>query len=206
MIRELTDIEAFQLALVENLQREDLNPIEETEGILQLLAFQLNKPVSAIPALLRQMSNAAARSAPPKPEQDETAADNNVIITSQADSERVDSSDAEVAVMLVFDQLGLMSWRSFVTNRLPLLNLPDEILQALRQGSLDYTKAKVIARVKDAKQRQKLLKAAISKQWSLSRIKEQIQAQSKPTETLPLQEKLTLTYRQIKKARIWGGF
>ncbi len=35
-IRELTDSEAMSVALVENLQREDLNPIEEAEGYRKL--------------------------------------------------------------------------------------------------------------------------------------------------------------------------
>src|SRR5919202_4468060 len=38
VVRKIGDEEAVQYALLENLQREDLNPVEETEGILRLLA------------------------------------------------------------------------------------------------------------------------------------------------------------------------
>ncbi len=37
VIREMTDSEAMELALVENLQREDLNPIEEAQGLALLM-------------------------------------------------------------------------------------------------------------------------------------------------------------------------
>lgn len=38
VIRSLTDEEACAIALIENLQREDLNPLEEAEGIQRLIA------------------------------------------------------------------------------------------------------------------------------------------------------------------------
>ena len=52
VIKELNDEEALQLSLIENLHRQDLNPVEETEGILQLLALKLGRGASEIPQLL----------------------------------------------------------------------------------------------------------------------------------------------------------
>lgn len=37
VIKELTDIETMEIAIIENLQREDLNPIEEAEGLQALI-------------------------------------------------------------------------------------------------------------------------------------------------------------------------
>lgn len=37
VIRELSDVETMEIAIIENLQREDLNPIEESEGLQALI-------------------------------------------------------------------------------------------------------------------------------------------------------------------------
>jgi ParB family transcriptional regulator, chromosome partitioning protein len=57
VIRELTDAQAYEVALLENLQREDLNPVEETEGILTLLAQKLNQSREQAIALLQKAAH-----------------------------------------------------------------------------------------------------------------------------------------------------
>jgi ParB family chromosome partitioning protein len=61
-------------------------------------------------------------------------------------------------------------------HRLPLLNLPEDVLSALRSGRIEYTKAKAIASVKDEELRQQLLEDAIANSLSLSQIKEKVRA------------------------------
>ncbi|MBF2014857.1 MAG: ParB/RepB/Spo0J family partition protein [Rivularia sp. T60_A2020_040] len=183
VIRELSDEEAMQLSLIENLCREDLNPVEETEGILQLLALRLSTDVANITSLLYKMKNAAEK-------EDESR--HNVM--PNPESQMVEE---------IFASLGLMTWESFVKNRLPLLNLPEDVLGVLRQGKIAYTKAKVIARLKDEDERKELLETAISENLSLTEIQSRLKTvlpQKKPDER---KERVENTIRQVKQARVW---
>jgi ParB family chromosome partitioning protein len=226
VVKALADEAAWQLALIENLQREDLNPVEETEGILQLLAFKLEMPVEEISPLLHRLQKAqkdkalrTANNVIVKQEADDSESSNNVIgkskklknsqannVTSDRDEVDIEVNSPElVLIEAVFRDLGLMTWESFVNNRLPLLNLPQDITEALRQGKIAYTKAKAIAQIKDDSQRAALLKQAIAQQLSLSQIKEEIGLlQSKPQSQVPeIPERLKVAYQKIKKTRIW---
>ncbi|MBW4467766.1 MAG: ParB/RepB/Spo0J family partition protein [Pegethrix bostrychoides GSE-TBD4-15B] len=191
VIRQLNDEEAIQLALIENLQREDLNPIEETEGILQLLAFKLKLPVQGIPSLLYQMKNMLEKEADLRAVEGR----NNVIPSSRAEQER--------EIQAVFQDLGLMNWLSFTCNRLPLLNLPDEILTAIRSGQIAYTKALAIARIKDQAQRQTLLNQAIAENLSLNQIRACIKAIRSKPELQPPEVLVMTLHRRLLKAKLW---
>ncbi len=56
-VLDLSEKEARLLALVENLQREDLNPYEETLGVLDLLSEDLGKSREEVVGLLHRMQN-----------------------------------------------------------------------------------------------------------------------------------------------------
>jgi ParB family chromosome partitioning protein len=180
VIRELNATEALQLALIENLQREDLNPIEETEGILQLLSIQLKQDVAELPPLLHRLQHERKKSS------------NNVVGNPKIDE-----------IERVFTGLGLMSWESFVNHRLPLLNLPLDVLEVLRQGKIAYTKAQTLSRIKDETQRYNLVQATIKEDLSLSQIRERIKAlQSEPDTNSPKATVESLS-RRVIKAKLW---
>jgi ParB family chromosome partitioning protein len=132
---------------------------------------------------------------------DETESSKNV-------SPNLDKEQSKT-VQQVFESLGLMNWLSFTTKRLPLLNLPEEILMALREGKLEYTKAQALARVKDEELRKQLLSLAIASDWSLSQIKEQIITNTpddpSPTSKTPNQipDRLKNITQRIKKRQLW---
>lgn len=247
VIRELDDNAAFQLALIENLLREDLNPVEETEGILQLLALKLGRSVEDIPPLLRRLqherkvadissnnvigkpestSDNTVQDDVVKDESEKLAHDNNIIGEQESDSEKTSNNvigkdedheqqgsplvnpDLRV-VEEVFEGLGLMTWESFANNRLPLLNLPEDILDALREGSLEYTKAKAIAQIQNLDERVGFLEQAIANNWSLSEIRQRITEKkaavsTSNTESNNYKERFTAATTKLKKSRIWS--
>jgi ParB family transcriptional regulator, chromosome partitioning protein len=185
--RQLSDREALQIALMENLQREDLNPIEETEAILELLTLALERNINDVISVLNRANHAKNRG---------QELEENVFLQLQT-------------IETILSGIGRFTAESFRTSRLPLLNLPDDVLKALRQGSLEYTKARVIARIKDEKQRAVMLKEAIAKNLSLAQIKEKVANLKAASDEVTnqqntLKSRLDDVYRLSKRSKVWN--
>lgn len=180
VIRELSDLQAVELALIENLQREDLNPVEETEGILTLLGAKLDMPTSEISQLLHRLAKRGS--------------DN--VVGNEETLEVVES---------IFQIVGKMSWESFATHRLPLLNLPQLVLEALQAGKIEYTKARALARVKDPDVLSDLLEQTTTEQWSLNQIRAAINEKTKSTksENIELKQRFSQVSKTLKSSTVW---
>lgn len=130
-LMQLSEREALEVALTENLQRSDLSVIDRTDATARLIALTLNVPLEQIAARLH-----ALRKRPDEP----------------GHAQEIDKLDG------LFRQLG-GRWTSFLANHLPILSWPADVLEAVRAG-LEYSKAALIARVPDAARRAELVQLA----------------------------------------------
>jgi ParB family chromosome partitioning protein len=183
-VRDFTDQEALQVALMENLQREDLNPVEETEAIMEMLALTLDVSRDEVTALFYQAHNAKHRG--------------------QELRQNVLSQLEQIESLLA--SIGRFNVDSFRASRLPLLKLPADVLGVLRQGKLEYTKAQAIARVKDDQQRAALLEQAVEDGLSVSAIKSEVKALKAQPIDKPEQvmyDRFQSLGQKLKKSTVW---
>jgi ParB family transcriptional regulator, chromosome partitioning protein len=182
----LNDQQALMASLVENMQRQDLNPLEETEGTLEALSLELNVPTVEAVRVLYQMNNAT-----------KGTINQNVLVSDQAKK-----------VEHLFKMLGRLSWKSFVSSRLPILKKPEHILSVLREGKLEYTKAMEIAKVKDESQQMIFLDKAVEQDLSLSEIKQLVGSFNSDhladsTEHSAIDNRVVEVLKRFKQSKIW---
>ena len=129
-VRDLDDQQAAAASAVENLMREDLNPVEEVEAKRRIAALALGIPEDEVFSRLRVLLD--------RPEEDPEG-------VAQLDQ--------------AFQRLSGEKWQSFLKNKARILNLPGDVKQAIRQG-LDYRKALVIGGLDGPEERAHLLQLA----------------------------------------------
>jgi ParB family transcriptional regulator, chromosome partitioning protein len=156
MIYQLSDKDAMELAL-KNLQRKDLNEIEELEAVLGLLALLLEFSESDVVKLLYRMDNEQK---------------------GKVTKRELGNQKAQI-VETLFQRLGRMTWGSFIAMRLPLLKLQDDLKELLRAAEITPAHARLLMRIKNQAERQSWLKQIISQSLSAKQLLTQMRPNQK---------------------------
>jgi ParB family transcriptional regulator, chromosome partitioning protein len=182
-IRQLSNREARRIGLSENLQRQDLNDYEETIGWLDFLALELEslpefklfcKKHDDLRITVAQVLNRFLNEFKGKKK-----FTHNVMGKSASDFQ-ITGSPIEQVILEVFKNAIGMTWQSFVTNRLPILNLPSDLLDVMHRGELEYTKARELSKIKDTKVRADLLERVLQLSLPLTQVKSLVKDQLEP--------------------------
>lgn len=208
ILKELDDEQALEIALIANLMREDLNPVEETDSIVALVALRLKVNHEQLPSILFKIKN--LRSRYKKSDQQilqdlqEENAENSGILTETAIKD-IDSILAEFG-------LGL---ESFVANRLVALQkMPELLLEAVRKGDIGLSKADVIRKSElPLDDQEKILEKAINDGLTKQDISKQVQAlkysptevsvKRPSTEQVDLKTQVHQRYQNVRQKKIW---
>lgn len=171
VLSEVSDQEAMLIMLSENMQREDLNPYDQTVGILQYISLSLDMQIEDVKKLLYRFRNI----------------DNGVL-------KDTDNSTADKREQMeqITKRLGNISVATLI-NRLKMFSLSEHILSALKSGEIGYSAAQEINKQGDPKRIVDLLKRVKDEKLSLREIKQIIKQQKEPKEKLSSEVFYTLT-------------
>ncbi len=137
--RDLNDEQAQAVALIENLQREDINPYEQVRGVLDLLKLALkDSEVDTSDTGLRTLVDRVSRT-----------------------NERGDQGLSETTIARtkqIFGELGV--GLSYFRKKCALLDFPESLLTALQEGSINFSVARLLVRIEDRSKRARLLELA----------------------------------------------
>jgi len=144
---------AKRIAIAENALREPLNAYEETIAYLDLTATLLSEHEVNWPTFRAQHPS------------DRHAAGHAIWLLAKGGKRHAELADRTgiTAKELEAHLSGLLGGRdgfrpnSFVSNRLQLIDLPQEVQDACQSGELEYTKAKLVGSVADHQKRADLL-------------------------------------------------
>jgi ParB family chromosome partitioning protein len=158
IVHEIDDATAAHLAVLDNLHRADLNPMEETEAILLLVQSSLGVDWEGAVAKVRAAAN----------------------VVKGRTQEGIDDEELTTLQTLFDRSVGRLTVMSFAIARLPLLGLLEEIYRAVLEGRLAYTVATPLKAVKDEGRRKELLKQAIEEDLTREQVKILVQEANEP--------------------------
>jgi ParB family chromosome partitioning protein len=156
VVREMTDAEAHTVAILENVQREDLSPYEFASAVARLCQIELGVSQEQLVRSLTQHYN------------------------------RRDDEAREVTVLnRVLGRMGgryaRLAWKSFTVNYLPMLRYPDVLVDALQRG-VAYTKVTLLLKLTSEDAQRQALRTIEDQGLSLEATKALVASMLKSTE------------------------
>ena len=152
LIRTLSDTEALQIQLDENLKRQGLSLLEKLEGVLDLLALERGKPRKVVESEIQQARNMMRRKG---------------VVTDDI----VGQLEAYKATL---ERHNVGTPDSFIRQLQRFRRMPSNIYQAASDGRLDPSKGFEISAVKDDKQREKLLQWVIQENPTVQEMRQRL--------------------------------
>jgi ParB family transcriptional regulator, chromosome partitioning protein len=144
IVRQVADDKVLELALIENIQREDLNPIEEARAYKNLI--------------------------------------DTVGLTQEVVAERVGRD------------------RSYVTNFLRLLRLPEDLQELVQAGRLSTGHARTLLGLPDVAAQRRLARKIIERDWSVRATEQAVRELTEPKAQRSKPEKVSLVDPNIRAA------
>ncbi len=198
-----SDEEAAELAGFENVKRADLNAIDETNLVINMVKMRLKlidrqtaiDLIQRVNYQIRTNNSHSRNNAWRVPRPDVVTLDKSIIESeshhnvvtsdemlreSESHHNVVTLEEVTIVEKTIADfTKGSLSLLSFCSHKLKLLNLPTEVVEAIRTNQIEYTKAAEIAKIEDEGARKELLDRAVEFGLSVSKVKEEV-AKIKP--------------------------
>jgi ParB family chromosome partitioning protein len=184
IVDDYSNEQALEFALVENLQREDLSKLEETEGLLRLIEAKLNIPQEKAIQLVRTQGHSDNR----------------------ARSDVAPREELEQIIKLL-NTFGI-ELQTFRTKNLRTLALPDDLKQAHLKKGLSYSSALEINKIKNDDLRAKVLQVVLKKNLSFRQTKDLVaeelskvkEGKERPAVQKKLIDRIERTLKTVKEA------
>lgn len=190
LIRNTDDLSSRVDALIENLQRENLNPVDEVYAILDHL-MEVCRGNPEFDQLMRGMED-------PYPIMARL-----VRRASLADPRRDPNPDLSQRILGGLRSIGINNPRSFVNGKLGVIQMPTDVKQALQEGVIAITQGKEVSTIKDARLRREIIEQAkeqvkVGKPPTISEIRQMAGKEPEPRKSLEVLDRIMDNLRGLR--------
>ena len=143
ILDNISDSDALLLMTTENMQRENLSPYDETLALLDFISVSLQTTSEQVKKYINRFKNY----------------DSGLIILSEEEKE------IYAKIEKILEKTGKITF-STLANKIPILNLNPIIKEALSQGKLSFSNAKILDEIKDDEILKRAIDEVVSKRMS----------------------------------------